>query len=240
MVNEAFAKQQWLDVGSALGQQVAFGRRAFTIIGVANDVRGVRSRPEPVVYFLYEQFPQPPKQVTLFLHSSRRNVELGEPLRRLVQSLDSNQPLYNVRTLDRIVLAPLARLRFISGMTGVFSLLASLVAAVGLYGAMSRAVDERRTELAIRLALGSSPRRLFRAVMARTVSLLLSGIGLGLLAVYFTVPLLRANVVGVDAAPAASTRAAAILIVSIVSIGGAVVPAMRAATVDPMVLLRRQ
>lgn len=240
VVNEAFARQQWLDAKTALGRQVAFGRRAFTIIGVAKDVRGVRAKAEPAVYFLYEQFPQPPKQVTLFLHSGSASMAFAEPLRRLVQSLDPSQPVYNVRTLERIVLAPLARLRFISSLTAVFSLLATLIAAVGLYSAMSRAVDERRTELAIRLALGSSPRRLFRDVLGRAVWLVLSGIAFGLLAAYFAVPVLRANVIGLHAAPADSTLAAALLTVFAVSIGGAIVPALRAAAVDPMVLLRRQ
>jgi len=240
VINEAFATLHWLDLRAAIGQRIAFGNQAFVVVGVAKNIRGVRSQAEPVAYFLYDQFQQPPKQVTLFLHFATGSTSLAEPVRRLVQSVDSTQPVYNLKTLEAIAFAPLARLRFISNMTVAFSLLAALIAIIGVYGAMSRVVDERMTELAIRLALGSEPRQLFREVLARAGLVVSVGVVCGLLAAYYAVPVLRANVVGLDATPLGATLIAALVTVVGASIGATIIPAARAALVDPVVLLRRQ
>lgn len=239
VVNETFARNHWLGTGSALGRQISFGRRDFTIVGVSDDVRSVRSQAESMVYFLYDQFPQPPLQMTLFLRLSSDRLASALPLRHAVQSLDPSQPVYNVLMLERVVFASLARFRFISAMAAVFSVLAVLIAVLGLYSNMSRTVNERRSELAIRLAIGSSPGRLFRDVLARGFLLVFIGIGLGVPAAYALVGVLGARIVGLDGSPEVGALVGTIVTVSVCSIGGVIVPAVRAASVDSIAALRR-
>jgi len=240
VVSEAFARKHWGGAEEALGHEVRFGRPTFIVVGVAGDVRepGSTSPPSPLAYFPYEQFPRPASQMTVFLHG-RNAAALAGPLTELVRSLNPTQPLYNVLTLERVVFAPLTRLRLIVIMIATFGALTVLVAAAGVYGTTSYAVTERMHEMGIRLALGSSPRRLFRLIVRDGLAVVLAGALVGLpLARAFT-RFIASRLEGIGAADVA-TYAAAFAVVALVGLAGSAVPAVRAMRADPREILRSQ
>jgi putative ABC transport system permease protein len=240
VVSDAFARKHWGGAEDAPGREVRFGRPTFTVVGVAGDVRdpGSASPPFPAVYFPYEQFPGPSAQMTVFLHG-RNPAALAGPLTELVRSLNPNQPLFNVLTLDRVVFSPLARLRLIVIMIAVFGGVTVLVAAAGVYGTTSYDVSERMHEMGIRLALGSSPQRLFRLIVRDGMTVVLIGAVLGLpLARAFT-RLLASQLEGIGR-PDASTYAAMFVLVVLVGLAGTAVPASRSMRADPREILRSQ
>jgi len=240
VVSEAFASKHWGETGPALGHELTFGRTTFTIVGVAGDVRepGSTSPPFPQVYFPYWQFPRPSSQMTVFLHGPNA-AGLAAPLTGLMRSINPNQPLYNVLTLERVVFAPLTRLRLIVVMIATFGALTILVAAAGVYGTTSYVVMTRMHEMGVRLALGSTPRRLFRLVVRDGMTVVLVGALVGLpLARAFT-RFIASRLEGVGAADVA-TYAATVALVALVGLAGSAVPAFRAMRADPREILRTQ
>ncbi len=239
VVSQAFARKHWGGPERALGHEVRFGS-AFTVAGVAGDVRqpGSTSPSLPLVYFPYEQFPRPSPQMTVFLHG-RNAAGLAGPLAGLVRTLNPNQPLFNVVTLERVVFAPLARLRLISIMIAGFGALTVLVAAAGVYGTTSYAVTERMHEMGIRLALGSTPRRLFRLIVRDAITVVLLGIAVGLpLARAFT-RFMASRLEGVGRADLL-TYVATFLLLALIGLAGSAVPALKTMRADPREILRSQ
>jgi ABC-type antimicrobial peptide transport system permease subunit len=207
---------------------------------VAGDVRdpGSTSPPFPLVYFAYAQFPRPSSQMTVFLHGLNA-AALAGPLTDLVRALNPNQPLFNVLTLERVVFAPLARLRLIVIMIATFGAVTVLVAAAGVYGTTSYAVSERMHEMGIRLALGSTPGRLFRVIVRDGMTVVLIGVAIGLpLARAFT-RFIASRLEGIGHADL-STYVATFVLVALVGLAGSAVPAARAMRADPKEILRTQ
>lgn len=238
VVSEAFARKHWGDTGPALGRELAIGRATFTIVGVAGDVRepGATSPPFPQVYFPYWQFSRPASQMTVFLHG-RNAAALAGPLTELVRSLNPNQPVYNVLTLERVVFAPLTRLRLIVIMIATFGALTVLVAAAGVYGTTSYAVMARMHEMGVRLALGCTPRRLFRLVVRDGMTVVLVGalVGLPLARAFTRFIASRLDGIGPADGP---TYAATVALVALVGLAGSAVPAFRAMRADAREILR--
>ena len=171
----------------------------------------------------------------------RGDVEgLIAPLTALVRSLDRNQPLYNVMTLERIVFAPLARLRLMVLMMLLFAASSVAVAAVGVHAATSRAVADRMSELAIRLAVGSSRGSLFRTVVKVGMRPVLAGTVVGLMMAHALVRLLGTRLEGLLDGPMLPAYAGVALLVCVLGLAGMIVPAMKAMSADPIALLRSQ
>jgi len=209
----------------------------FTVIGVVGDVRyiGLDRRPVPVVFTSTDQFPA--SALTLAVRTRITPESLTGAIRRAVQNLDPEQPIYHVATMEQRVSDSVGSQRFEASLLGLFASVALLLATVGIYGIMSYWVTQRTHEIGVRVALGAQPRQVLRLVLARAAGLTLSGLSVGLVGAFVLAHSLSSLLFGVrptDPVTFLTTSAALAGIAFIASWR----PARRAAGVDPIVALR--
>jgi len=255
LVNEAFARGHWGTAERAIGRWILPtatpshsddpGRGAHTIVGVVASTReyGVLVPEMPEVYWSFRdrtlrRTHGAPSQMTLLLRSNRVRAEsLVAPLRAVVQGLDPRQPLYNVRTLERLLFSYLARQRLAVGMMVVFGVTTLVLAAVGIYGLMSYAAAMRRREAAVRLALGCSPLRVVAALLRSSAPRVLYGSALGVPIAIGWTWLASSQFLSVSGTDSL-TCAGAVTFVAAVSMVAALPPAWQSAHTDPATVLR--
>jgi ABC-type antimicrobial peptide transport system permease subunit len=158
-------------------------------------------------------------------------------VRRKVRDLDSNLPLYGMRTLDDQVSKSLLVERLVASLSMVFGLLATLLAIIGLYGVMAFTVARRTREIGIRMALGAFQGRVIWMVMREVLVLVSIGITAGLAGAIGLTRLIQAQLYGITAHDPATMALAALALAS-VSCGAGYIPALRASRVDAMQALR--
>jgi putative ABC transport system permease protein len=164
-------------------------------------------------------------------------LSLIPAVRREVARMNSELPLYKVATLDQVMANSLGRTRFTTTLLGAFSLIALLLAAIGIYGVVSYAVGRRSREIGIRMALGARSTDAVRLVLRQSMVPVFAGVAAGLTMSFALTRALSSQLYGVSAAdPLTFTLVACIL--AAVACGAAYVPAKRAARVDPMTALR--
>ncbi len=242
IVSHEFA-DRFLAGADPVGKQLTFApatnspEQEFTIIGVVGDVRyiGMDRQPVPVVFTSTEQFPA--SALTLAVRTRIAPESLTDPIRREVQNLDSEQPIYHVATMEQRVADSVVPQRFDASLLGLFAAVALLLAIIGIYGVMSYWVAQRTHEIGVRIALGAQPGQVLRLVLARAAWLTLGGLTVGLLGAFVLAHFLSGLLFGIRPIDPLT-----LLTVSAVLAGIAVVaswqPARRAAGVDPMVALR--
>jgi putative ABC transport system permease protein len=227
-----------LELGTSLS--LGRGRIGGEVVGVVGDVRDQRleEEPRPIVYFVHDQ--QPVGFVHLVLAAApERLAALVEPARRAVAEIDPDVPVYRVRTLDELLAAVTASRAFVARLLSGFAVAATALAAVGLFGVLAAAVAERRRELAVRGALGATPRRLVASVVNRAAALFALGMALGALVGLPLRRVLESQLYELSASdPRALVSAAALL--GAVALAAAWAPARRAGRVDPMAVLREE
>lgn len=242
IVNEAFVKHfignrnpMGVGVYRGGGSNVKFDT---TIVGVVKDARYSSLRdPIPPVY--YTPYAQSPRQRSLYFYvrTAIDPVQSASAIRGAVASLDPNLPIINMRTMQAQLDANMANERLLSMLTGAFAGLATLLAAIGLYGVLAFNVARRTREIGIRMALGASAPQVRRLVV-REVSVII-GIGLaaGLGAAAAAGQLIQSVLFETKPAdPWIFASAAAVL--GVIALAAAYVPARRATGVDPMIALR--
>ena len=171
------------------------------------------------------------------VRTSGSPMDVAPAMRTMVRDLDANLAAQSMSTMEDVITGTIAEPRFQTRLLGVFSLLALVLAAIGIYGVLSSAVAERRREIGIRVALGADRSRVVALVLRRTLMLTGIGVVLGLagsLAVTRIFSKLLFNVTPTDAATFAT--AAGVLVA--VAVAAALIPARRASSVDPLVALR--
>jgi ABC-type antimicrobial peptide transport system permease subunit len=161
---------------------------------------------------------------------------IGE-LRPAVAAIDSNLPIVHIETIHEAVDAFMTHDELISRLTAIFSALALILAAIGLYGVMSYNVVRRTSEIGIRLALGAQTKTILWMVLRESLLLLTLGLGLGLPLTFAVTRIIRDQLFGINAVDPA-TFTTAIGTVAAMTLFAAWLPARRAAKVDPMVALR--
>jgi putative ABC transport system permease protein len=224
-----------------IGKRVNFGNPQTapwrTIVGIVGDVRneGLNAEPNPQMYVSFAQVTQ--RNLTLVVRSAGEATALIAGVRGKVAELDRDQPLYNVRTLEQMLAASLARERFGLLLIVTFAGLALALAAVGVYGVLAYSVTERTHEIGVRLALGAERRDVMRLVVGQGMKLVLAGVGVGLVAAFALTRLMAGLLYGVTATdPLAFVGVSALL--TAVALVACWIPARRATKVDPMVALR--
>ena len=245
IVNQAFVRK-FLHRGNALNQRVAWTSggvaRMTTIVGVAADIHHSRLDQE-VAPQIYRPFDQPSVistyRMALLLRSSSDPATLAAGVRREVAALHGGQPVFDVATMDQLLRDSVAQRRFSLILVGIFSALALLLAAVGIYGVTSYSVAQRRHEIGIRMAVGCTPARVLRLVLSETALITLAGLVAGLASALWLSRFISSLLYNTQPNDPASMLSASALVVGAGLLAGAV-PAYRASKVDPIIALRAE
>ncbi|HEX7359606.1 MAG TPA: ABC transporter permease [Bryobacteraceae bacterium] len=245
IVSETVARRYWTK-SSPLGSHLTILSRVYsgqhasgqslTIVGVAKDVRSEDLwRPEADIYVPFAQHPA--GSAFLVVRTALPPMNVVPALRDAVRSIDRQQPINRVRMMSEIVSQTYGTLRFPMMLLWIFSALALVLSAVGIFGVMSYTVTRRTREMAIRMALGASRRQVVRLILGEGLWVTLLGIALGLLAALGLTRLMAGYLYGVSATDPL-TLAAASLLLLVVALFAGYIPARRAAKVDPIAALR--
>ncbi len=229
----------------AVGQQVSLPprergetrRTLATIVGVVGDVRNALSRDElPQLYVPYAQ--QPFIFATLTLRAKGDPRAMARDAQRAIWSVDKDQPMWKIRTLQSLVDGSFSYSRYVVFMLGSFSALALLLAALGLYGVLAYSVTQRTAEFGVRLAIGATPAHIVRLVVGKGLVLALAGLACGVGAALLLMRYLRTQLFEVTTYdPAIYVGVSAVLIA--VALVAVFLPARRATKVDPVIALRQ-
>lgn len=174
---------------------------------------------------------------TLVIRTTGDPVSLTNAARHAVWSVDPNQPVSDVMTMDDVLDREVALRRMQAMLLGGFAALALALACVGIYGVMAYMVTQRNHEIGVRMALGARPENILRLVLARGAMLTVAGVGVGIGAALIVTQLMRSLLYGVNPMDLITIAGAAILL-TLVAFAACYIPARRAMWVDPMVALR--
>jgi putative ABC transport system permease protein len=244
VINETAARRFWPGE-DPIGRRVWFGSgTGFTdptnpveVVGVVGDVKyGLVDDPVlPDFYTSYLQFTYP--DTMILVKTSLPGEAIVPSLRAAVASADPGVPIYDVRTVDERIDAALARPRFNAALVAAFALAAVAIAGLGVYGVTTYAVALRLHEIGVRLALGADGGRVTGLVLRDGAWLAVRGAGLGLALAVAGGRLLQTLLFGVAPTdPAVLSAVAAAMVV--VALAAALLPARRAASIDPLIVLR--
>jgi predicted permease len=249
LVNEAFVRREFGEGAGAraIGQRIRRDRADttgdWTIVGVVGDVRqgGLERPPMPEMYFPYRSARADFGATTLVVRvrggEAAVTPRLVDGIRGAVAGVAPDVPLYAVRTMREVVGRSLGARQVTLTLFGLFSVLAAVLAAAGLYGVMAYGVARRSRELAIRMALGADRAAVVRLVLGDAARLTTGGVVVGTLAALGASRLLATMLYGVGARdPLTFVGAAALL--ALVALAAAYVPSRRAARADPQQTLR--
>lgn len=240
MVNRALAEIHWPGE-SAVGKRIAVNWRDQTpweIVGIVENVRlqGPDTEPRGTVYMPYAVAPFFP-WLHVVVRGSNGSTDAAVGVRSEIAALDSEVPLGSVRVMEDIVDRSVARPRVTGLLMLVFAALATLLAAVGLYGVLAYTVSRRVREIGVRIALGAEPGRVLRLVVGQGTRLVVFGLALGIGGSLLAQRYLEALLFQVEPGDP-RTLALAGIILSAVSLLACAAPAWRASRVAPAEALR--
>jgi putative ABC transport system permease protein len=242
VVSASFVQRYWPN-RNPLGRHFKMAFEDHTVVGVVGDirVRGMESSSEPQVYFPYRQVQDgwfqfyTPKD--LVVRAEGNSAALLPQIFRIVRAADAQQPVSNVRTLTDIVESSTASRAIEVRVLGAFAAIAFLLAAVGIHGVLAFSVSNRAREIGVRMALGARRGDIVTMVVLRGALLAVAGVVPGVAVAWYAGKMLEALLAGVKPYDAATFAAATGLSVAM-TILGCLLPAWRAARVDPMTAMR--
>lgn len=248
VVNETHARTFFPDE-DPIGRRIKMGGtdspfRWLTIVGVIKDIkhRGLETEARPEMYVPYSQPPLPNWNVQSMFLAVRTESDpqnLIPFMRNAVHEIDLQQPVYSVSTMQGLIAKSTSQRRFNLLLMGIFSALALLLAAIGIYGVMSFTVTQRTQEIGIRVALGAQTRDVTAMIIKQGMTFALIGVVTGIAASFALARLIENLLFKVSA-----TDTATFIIIPSLLIGVALLasylPARRAAKTDPIVALRRE
>jgi hypothetical protein len=250
----ALAVRTEADFFSVLGAEPLLGRgfespigKSFTmgggvraeVIGVVADVsvRGVRSRALPQAYLPFTLTYGDPYRRYVEVRAATPPASLLGAIRSHVSALDSTLAVMDPRTMDDVMADGMSDATLQTWLLGVFAVVASVLAAVGLYSVMAFLVAQRKHEIGVRMALGAGRAELLRLVLGHGTKLIVAGVAGGLAAAFALTRLIRGLLFGVEATDVPTFAVVSVLLV-LVAVAACVIPARRATRVDPIVALR--
>ncbi len=244
VVSESLAQHLWPGQ-DPIGHQlnVAFFDR--TVVGVVSDIstRGLERTSEPQIYLSSQQVPNgglpafAPKD--LVVRASSNPASLAPALRRIIHEVDPEQSISDVRLLEDIILSQTESRRSQLRVLGAFTIIAFLLAAVGIYGLLSFAVSTRTQEVGVRLALGATPGNILSMFLRRGLTLGVGGLLIGVPLAYLATRSIGALLFNVEPNDLA-IYAGASLLVLVMTLVGSFIPAVRAARVNPAISIRNE
>lgn len=239
VVNEAFARE-FFPGEEPIGQRVVMpgaGTQSYEIVGLVEDARieSVEDEPYPAVYLSAKQ--RPLRSAKVLLRSTLPPAVLTETLRKVVGRRNADIPVDPVVAIDDLIADSFGASRVIALTLTSLSVIALLLAAVGLYGVLTHHVTQRTHEIGIRVALGAARGQIIRGILARSALMVGPGLVLGLGASFVARSLVVPFLYGVPATDV-STWAGVTVTLVLVSLAASAWPAWRAARIDPVRALR--
>jgi predicted permease len=242
MINEKFARRYFAD-GRALGRHIGMGgdpgtKTDIEIVGIVRDSKYESMRDEmPLEIFIpYNQISFV-NGMSAYIRTLRDPEQTFSTIRKVVNGVDSNVPVYGMKTLEKQLDNSLVTERLVASLSSAFGMLATLLAAIGLYGVMAYTVARRTREIGVRMALGAAARDVIWLVMKETLLLVGIGIGVGLPIAWVLSSMVKAQLYGITPNDPASIAWATLGIAAVACLAG-YVPALRATRIDPMKALR--
>jgi predicted permease len=242
IVNESFVKYFFHD-RNPRGRNIGFGSRHtakldMEIVGVVKDVKMVDLKQKPIQQVWVPALEdEHPSSVTFYVRTADDLTTMSDRVRRALRRLDPGLPIYDVKTLETQIRETHYIDRLITMLSAAFGFLATLLAAIGLYGVMAFTVAQRTRELGIRMALGAQHGTVVRLVMREVVLLAGIGIGVALPLVFGLGRFIESQLFELKATDP-PTLTAATLLLAVVALGAGYIPALRATRIDPMDALR--
>jgi putative ABC transport system permease protein len=247
IVSKSVAEKLWPG-RSAIGQRLSMADRPtakdwLTVVGVVDDViqAGLRDQPDVAMYQPLAQIDGPGflSHLSIVVRSASDPTTLAASMRDAVHAIDVDQPVQSLGTMKSLISSTIAEPLFQVRLLSVFSLCALLLAAIGIYGVLAYAVTERTREIGIRVAVGARPADVIRMVVARTIALAITGIVFGVLASLGLTRVLTGLLFQVKPTDPATFAAVGTLLFG-VALAATIIPARRAARVDPLIALRNE
>jgi putative ABC transport system permease protein len=243
VVSESMAKR-FFPGRNPIGMKYCFGggnkvKPDITIVGVVRDVN--QDHVKTVTTFPYVYIPYSQKDrlsgMTFYVNTDRDPLLLASTLQNEVRRADSNLPVYDLKTLERIVEEDLFSVRLVAVLSGGFASLAAMLAALGIYGVLAYLVVQRTREIGIRMALGAESGDVRLLIMKEVGSMVVAGVAVGLPLAFVLARLSESLLFGVSAANP-MTYVLGLLLIAVVAAVACYVPTRRATRVDPLVALR--
>ncbi len=243
LVNESFARH-YFGKRPAVGRRFGFGSYPGTktdieIVGVIKDAKyeNMRDAATPQTIVDYEQMEGAIFQATVYVKTRIDPRQMYSSIRRSVHEIDANLPVYEMRTLDEQLDMILTTERLVASLASVFGILATVLAAIGLYGLMAFNVAGRTREIGIRMALGARGGNVTWLVMREVLSLVAAGAAIALPAAWALTRFVESQLYGIRPNDPLTILAAVFVLAMVAAMSG-YIPARRAARVDPIQALR--
>jgi len=211
-----------------------------TVVGVIKDIKsdGLDQSGAPHIYRPMYQFPGPRAlSLGLTVRTSLSATSLEPLIRREIQAVDPDLPIFNVRTMNEVIDSSLALRRFSAELVGVFAVAALLLASVGIYGLLAYMVGQRAQEIGVRIALGAQRNDILKLVLSQGALLAGVGVCVGLILAAIAAPMIAALLYGIRAHDPIVFLAVPLILLG-VSFAASYIPARRAAKISPIVALR--
>jgi putative ABC transport system permease protein len=242
IISEAMARRFWPGenpIGKRLTPSFHSEQGAREIVGIVGDVKssGLEVDSAAMMYLPFRQSPRP--FLSFVVRTASNPESLIQPVSRAIYSIDKDQALTDVQTLDQVLVASLSGRRFNMTLLLTFAGVALLLAAVGVYGVMNYTVTLRRRELGIRMALGAKATDVLRLVLRQGLTLTLIGVGAGLISAYALTRLMATLLYGVTATDYLTFITVPAVLIA-VGLLASYVPARRATKVNPTIALRTE
>ena len=241
IINEAMARRSWPGQ-DPVGRRFMFGDSGgpwYTVVGVVGDMRrqGLERDALPQIFVSLAQNP-PSRNVGFFIRTSSDDpLMMAGALRAAVRRVEKNAPIYGVAPLEQVLGTYLTQRRFQTSLLTGFSVVALLMAAVGIYGLIQYSIATRTREIGLRMAIGAQAGDIFRMIIGEGLMLSLTGVALGLVGAWWLGRAGSSLLLGVTASDPL-TFATVSLLLTAVAMAACYFPARRAMRVDPIRALR--
>lgn len=242
IISEKLAQKLWPDE-SAIGRRIAIPfyagppRPSVEIIGVAKDTKYRSLMTETPLLLYLPESQNYDGRATVAVRTATDATKFVSAIRNEVKALDTNLPLFAVKTMSDQIASTLWQQRMAAGLIGIFGLLALVLAAVGLYGVIAHSVAQRTQEIGIRMALGATSKDVLKLIVKEGLTLAIAGVAVGIAVALACTRLMSSVLYGVAANDTATFIVASALL-AVVALAASYIPARRATKVDPSVALK--